>query len=385
MTKRRDDTVPATPRRLTRRELTLSALATGGALLAGGTLLSGCGGQSTTPPTGAPTGTGAAPTGNKTTVTYAVIPKMLNNPFFDVAHNGAKKAKRDLEAADPNLEVKIEYQSSPTGKAQEQVEIIRQLIQRKVDGLAISVIDENATRDVIDEAVAAGIPTMCWDSDCASSKRATFYSVNDAKLGAELARQLLIACGGKLVAGDKIALISGQASAPNLQARTKGVLGVLNESPGIKVLPTLFCDDKGDLAKQQIDTTMAAHPDLRGWVMVGGWALFVDNALEGIRDPKRTKVISTDALEPEWQYLESGQCQVLVAQRPFAYGEESIKILDNLRTGKKTDYPSVQEAPYDLVYKDATPEQKSAAEKNQIKAYSLSEYKEQWAEWSKQG
>jgi ribose transport system substrate-binding protein len=335
------------------------------------------------PPAGVPSEGGkSAGAGEKKKVVYAIIPKMLNNPFFDVAHHGASKAEKDLEAADASLDVQVEYQSSETGKPDEQVEVIRKMVQRKVDGLAISVIDENAVREIIDEAVAAGIPTICWDSDCASSKRKTFYSVSDTKLGVELAQQLLIACGGKLAAGDTIGIISGQASAPNLQARVKGVMSVLQAQAGIKVLPTLFCDDKADKAVQQIATTMSAHPDLRGWVMVGGWPLFAANALDSIRDPKRTVVICTDALEPQWQYLEHGQCRVLVAQRPFSYGEESIKILDNLRTGKKTDYPPVQEAPFDLVYKEAGSEEKTRAEKAGIKAYSLAEYQQQWKEWN---
>lgn len=372
------ETEPVT---LSRRGFALGSL---GVLVAGVAGLSGCGGSgggSTTTSSGTPAPASSGASGSeKKDVTYAVIPKMLNNPFFDVAHKGAMKAQQELEAATPGLKIRIEYQSSATGKTQEQVEIIRQMIQRKVDGLAISVIDENAVRDVINEAVAAGIPTMCWDSDCPSSKRATFYSSNDQMLGEELGNQLVLACGGKLQAGDKIALISGQASAPNLQNRVKGVMTVLNKFPGIKVLPTLFCDDKADTAVQQINTTMSANPDLRGWVMVGGWPLFADKALDGIRDRTRTKVICTDALEPQWQYLEKGQCEVLVAQRPFSYGSESIKILDNLRTGKKTDYPSVQACSFDLVYKSPTAEQRKRA--GDVKIYSVDEYKKQWAEWN---
>jgi len=371
-------------RTITRRQFGATSI---GFLVTTTGVVSGCGGGGTSESPPALSGAGnstapTAPTGEKKVVTYAIIPKMLNNPFFDVAHNGALKAERDLEAGDAAIDVKIEFQSSSTGQTQEQVEIIRQMVQRKVDGLAISVIDANAVRDVIKEAVEAGIPTICWDSDCPDSERRTFYGVDNEQMGVELGNQLVLACGGKLQPGDKIALISGQASAPNLQDRTKGALSVLNKHAGIKILETLYCDDKPEKAIQQISTTMAANPDLRGWVFVGGWPLFADNALDSIRDHERTKVVSADALEPEWQYLESGACQALVAQRPFSYGEESIKILDNLRTGKKTDYPAIQEAPVDLVYKETSSEQKAYADKAGIKAYSLDEYRTQWKEWN---
>src|SRR5438270_8202757 len=98
-----DDPVPEalTKVRLSRRQLALSSA---WALLSGGVLLAGCKGAETTSENGATGRTGGAPakgpapasSGALKTVTYAIVPKMLNNPFFDIAHNGALKAKRDL-------------------------------------------------------------------------------------------------------------------------------------------------------------------------------------------------------------------------------------------------------------------------------------------------
>src|SRR5437763_1177057 len=80
---------------------------------------------------------------------------------------------------------------SPDGSAERQADILRNMVEQKVDGLAVSVIDAGAARQVVDQAAALGIPTICWDSDCPGSQRKTCYSVNNEKLGAELAEQLL--------------------------------------------------------------------------------------------------------------------------------------------------------------------------------------------------
>ena len=50
--------------------------------------------------------------------------------------------------------------------AAEQAEVIRTLTARKVAGMSISVIDANAVKEVIDQAVDAGINVITFDSDC---------------------------------------------------------------------------------------------------------------------------------------------------------------------------------------------------------------------------
>jgi len=348
------------------------------ALLATGMLLAGCtspqssGGPSASAP--------PAPAGRKTYV-FAIIPKMLNNPVFDLAKRGAEKAAREIGAAD-GVQIQIRYDSSPTGKAGEQAEMIRRMAGAGVDGMSISVVDANTVKRPIDDAIERGVQVITFDSDAPGSKRVTFYAVSDEKLGRETAERLVEACGGKLASGDEIAIMSGQASAPNLQARVKGCLSVIERYPGVKVLPTLFCDDDSKVATDKIRNTMTAHPRLRGWLMVGGWALFVDGALDSIPDHERTQVVCVDALEKQWQYLENGQVHCLVAQRPFAWGEESVKILYNLVTGRKTDYPDFVESGFDVIYQQPTAGQRQAAEAAGKSIYSLAEYRRVWENWS---
>ncbi len=322
--------------------------------------------------------TAAPPTAPQEEVTYAIIPKMLNNPVFTLAQRGAEAA-----AAELGPHVKIIYESSETGKPAEQAEVIRGLAAKGVDGMSISVIDANAVREPINEAVDKGINVICFDSDCPDSKRITFYAVSDEAVGQELANQLIAACGGKEQMTGEVAIMSGQSSAPNLQVRVAGAKSVLNSQdfPNLKILPVLYCDDKGEKGIEQIRTTMESHPDLRGWIMVGGWPLFFDGALDSVKDPDRTKVVAVDALPKQWDYVEAGQVQCLVAQRCFAWGSESVHILENLRTGAKT-YPDFVASGYDLVFKAPTAAQRDDAKQRGLGCYSVAEYKEQWDKWN---
>jgi ribose transport system substrate-binding protein len=188
--------------------------------------------------------------------------------------------------------------------ALEQADVIRQLIQRRVDGIAVSVIEPNAVRPGIDEAVGQQIPVICFDSDCPGSQRRTYYAVDNRRLGRQLVLQLEEAVGGSENMDGEVAILSGQASAPNLQDRVTAAKEQLAKYPRIRVLPTLYCDDSSDRAIEQLRTTMEAHRDLRGWVFLGGWPLFRPNALDPVLDFKRTRIVGVDALPDQVDYLE---------------------------------------------------------------------------------
>lgn len=313
--------------------------------------------------------------------TFAVIPKMLNNPVFQLARKGA-----DAQAARIGADlVEVKFDSSEKGDPTEQAEKIRNLA-RVSDGLAISVVDENIAREAIDEAVSRGKMVICFDSGAASSKAITLYSVDDRAVGRELAAQLVAACGGPSQMSGKVAILSGQESAPNLRGRIEGAMEILKAHSNLTILPVLYCNDSATTAIDQIRVTMQANPDLRGWVMVGGWPLFQTDALVSIKDPNRTKVVCMDALPQQWEYLENGQVACLVAQKCFGWGEQSIQILYNLCTGAKkpSDYPKLLDSGYDLVYKSATAEQ-AKAKSERVGVYSLADYKSQYDAWEKGG
>src|SRR5262249_9104344 len=148
-----------------------------------------------------------------------------------------------------------------------------------------------AVRGDIDAAVSQGIPVICFDSDCPGSRRQTFTSVDNRRVGEALAIRLMEAAGGSREMEGEGAILSGQAGAPNPQERVAAARRTLIKYPRVRVLQTLFCDDREDLAIEKIRATMGKHPDLRGWVMVGGWPLFRTNALDSIHDFQRTRVI----------------------------------------------------------------------------------------------
>jgi hypothetical protein len=73
----------------------------------------------------------------------------------------------------------------------------------------------------------------------------------------------------------------------------------------------------------------------------------------------------------------------LLAQRCFAWGEESVRILNRLRVESGYHPPPFIDAGFDVVLRQPTDAQRKAGAALQAKVYSVEEYRQQWAEWSK--
>ena len=66
--------------------------------------------------------------------TFALVPKNTNNPFFDQALAGCKKAEAELKGA-----VKCLYIGpGEHGGGDEEAQIVADLVTKKVDGIAVS-------------------------------------------------------------------------------------------------------------------------------------------------------------------------------------------------------------------------------------------------------
>ena len=77
----------------------------------------------------------AAPAVAQTKYRFAVVPKAMNNPFFDVARDGCMKRAKELGNVECIYKGPIEHEPAT------QAQIIQDFVTQKVDGLAISVAD----------------------------------------------------------------------------------------------------------------------------------------------------------------------------------------------------------------------------------------------------
>ena len=266
---------------------------------------------------------------------FAVVPKAMNNPFFDLTRDGCMAEAAKLG----NIE--CIYQGPVEHEPATQAQIIDDFITQGVDGLAISVSDAAAATTLIDKAVDAGIAVITFDSDAADSKRTAYVGTNNKDFGVALGEELL-----KIKPeGGTYGMISGGAAAPNLAERVDGVRQALAGSKWTEVpgSPT-FSNDDVTLAVQQAGDLVTANPGLGAVVPVGGWPLFAPDGWKNFVDPlkadvdsKKLALVAADTLPAELQLLSEGYVHVLVGQRPYEMGEVAMRTLLAIKNGEKVD------------------------------------------------
>ena len=270
---------------------------------------------------------------------FAIIPKALDIPVFNYAKIGADRAAREYG------DVEVLWNAPVTADELKQKEILESYITQRVDGIAISSLNGEFLTDTINRAMDAGIPVITWDSDAPTSKRIAFYGVDDLASGRILGEQAIKLLDGR----GKVALITS-FGATNLQNRLNGVKEALAKAPGIQVVETYDIKEDAIRCAEIIATGSRRYPDLAAWISVGGWPVFTRNALVSV-DSSKTKVISFDTISPALDLLREGKVQVLLGQKYFGWGSESVRLLRDIKQGKNPAAPIIDSG-VDVVTKD---------------------------------
>jgi len=293
-------------------------------------------------------------TGRGDRKTFALVPKAMNNPFFDQARDGCKAAEAELP------DVECLYTGPAEHTEEEQVQIVEDLVTRRVDGIAVAPSNAPAMARAFERAREAGIPVITWDSDLLPEDhrlRATYIGTENRKLGVEQARVLQ----RLKPAGGTICIQSGGPAAQNLNERMQGIRDTLSgresqAAPGERLegaggwteVPgsPLYTSDDFMLAVQQMDDILAKFPDLDAFVATGAWPQVVDQAYRQVIerhrdriDSKRTIVIVADTLPVQMALLRSGLSHAQVGQRPFEMGHRAMTVLRDLAAGKTVEDP----------------------------------------------
>lgn len=275
-------------------------------------------------------GDAGAGAGQGKTFTIAMIAKSSTNPVFLSARTGAEAAAAEL-STEHGIDIRINWLTPPSENAEMQAQRIAQAVNSGANAILVSASDAGKITGAINEAVERGVPVMSFDSDAPDSKRFSFYGGDDEAMGRQVMSELAAQMDGK----GKIAILSGNQNAPNLQRRVQGVLDEAKKYPGITILNTFYTIETPQDAAAEVLRAQRAYPAIEGWAMIGGWALFTRALLTDL-DPSKVKIVSVDALPVELAYVDAGLTPVLLAQPTYLWGYESVQtIVDHVYLKKE--------------------------------------------------
>ncbi|TNC71775.1 sugar-binding protein [Rubellimicrobium roseum] len=286
--------------------------------------------------------------------TFALVPKAMNNPFFDLARDGCMAAAEELG------NVTCNYIGPGEHTEMEQVQIVQDLISQGVDGIAVAPSNAPAMGRALRAAVDAGIPVMTWDSDLLpedAAIRSTYVGTKNYDIGVELAN----IAKARHPDGGTICLQTGGAAAANHNERLKGIRDTLagedtGAPPGTPLAGQggwteisgcpLITDDDGNVAVQGMTDILAANPDLTAFISTGAFTQWFDNAYRQAVQPYAEEltsgelsIIVADTLPMQMAQLKDGLSVGQVGQRPYEMGHQAMSILLDIAEGKEVQDP----------------------------------------------
>jgi ribose transport system substrate-binding protein len=282
---------------------------------------------------------------------FALVPKNMNNPFFDQARDGCKKAEAESKGAFECMYIG----PGEHGGGEEQVQILQDLVAKKVNGIAVSPSNAAAVAVALQAAKAAGIPVLTWDSDLlpdSKGLRAAYIGTHNYEIGVNLAK-LAMQIKPK---GGTVCIQSGGAAAANHNERMQGIRDTLSgkksaASPGDRLTGQngwteiqgcpLYTNDDFPVSVQQFTDTMAKNPKLDAFIPTGGFPQFIPDANRAAVMPYKDKIASkalalvvADTLPVQIDQMKEGLSLGQVGQRPFEMGYKTMLALEAMKSGK---------------------------------------------------
>jgi ribose transport system substrate-binding protein len=282
---------------------------------------------------------------------FALVPKNMNNPFFDQARDGCKKAEAESNGAFECMYIG----PGEHGGGDEQVAIVQDLVAKKVDGIAVAPSNAAAMAVALQAAKEAGIPVLTWDSDVLPENkdlRVAYIGTHNYAIGENLAK-IAMAIKPK---GGSICIQSGGAAAANHNERMQGIRDTLAgvksaASPGdpltgqngwteIAGCP-LYTDDDFPRSVQQFEDIMAKNPNLDAFIPTGGFPQFIPDANRAAVGKFKEQIASkalalvvADTLPVQIDQMKEGLSLGQVGQRPFEMGYKTMIAFNEMANGK---------------------------------------------------
>jgi ribose transport system substrate-binding protein len=268
---------------------------------------------------------------------FALVPKAMNNPFFDQARDGCQKAAKEIGG------IECLFIGPADATEQEQVQVVQDLITRHVDGPPANA---PAIAKVLARAKEANIPVVTWDSDLLprdKALRASYIGTVNEQVGIGVAKQAIALKPN----GGTFCIQTGGAAAANMNDRMKGMLETLPQDKWKQVAGCpLYNNDDFALSLTQLTDLLAKYPNIDAILDAGGAPEMVTKAYRELmaKYAERLKnkdliMLFVETLPMQMDLLREGLSNGQVGQRPFEMGYRAIYVLNDLTQGKSVEDP----------------------------------------------
>lgn len=261
--------------------------------------------------------------------TFAVVFPIVH-PFFEPIGVAAEDYGKELG-------IKVITKAPDKSDAQQQIEIMENLIAMKVDGIAIGPTDTSALVPTINKAIDAGIQVICFESDAPDSRKASFIGTDNYNAGRHMGAVITEKLGGE----GKILILTGLPTQLSLNERIRGIKEYLAEkAPQIKIADTQSSEGDPQKAVTAAENMMQANQDFKAMIGIdatAGPAMISIWKAKGWQNNTDHMIITFDDMPDNLQGIRDGYVTGIVSQRQNSWGKGVIDMLNDLCDGKEVE------------------------------------------------
>ncbi len=263
-----------------------------------------------------------------------------SGPYWQITADGAQAA-----AADYNVELTV---AMPLGSEniEHQMQNLLQVALDNPDGIVISPVDaERLTRSI--NRISDKSIVVTFDSDAPFSNRQSYIGTNNLAAGrlcAELVKEAI-------PDGGKVAVLVANLSKYNLVERKQGFADELArkrivsdeaDPAAYEVIDYLLDDGDDEKCAENIRSVLSANPDVK--CMVGMNARHGPILIEVLSEAGKLdqiKLVTFDDAPETLAGIAEGHVHATVAQDPYKYGYEAVRMLATLCRKGESELPVV--------------------------------------------
>ncbi|WP_435201357.1 sugar ABC transporter substrate-binding protein [Janibacter sp. GS2] len=229
--------------------------------------------------------------------------------FWDQVREGAEDAaKKD--------NIKLEYTADPEGS--QQANLVQQAVDKKVDGIAVTLAKPSAMKGNVEKAVGADIPVVALNGGMGDWKEmgvSAFFG-QDEEIAGEAAGERLT----EEKAGKTLCVIHEQGNV-GLEARCKGAAKTFDKTEKLYVKGTDTANVQSTITAKLQEDDSITH------VMTLG-APFALTGLKSVDEAgSDAKVVTFDLNDDALQKIKDGEILWAVDQQPYVQGYEAVDAL----------------------------------------------------------
>ena len=248
-------------------------------------------------------------------------------PYYDLKWAGAQAELLRL-GYEPQ-----KYTAGGYKNIKAQLDIMDDLIQKKVGGIILHAVDQAALAAAGDRAAAAGIPVIAENVAAGTASVAGSVQLANYQNGYELAMSLVNAIGGK----GKIAALVGPPGLEASDSMWQGAKDYFAHWPGVEIVRVEYLQANAPDALTRTEAILAAHEDLAGiytWFVQNGIGAAQALKARGYR-PGQVAIVAKDIDSQGEQLLRDGWISALLVGEPVTMGRTSARLIDGLVSGSK--------------------------------------------------